>query len=77
VLVTNRVCEAEGWVAFDGQISISDFASEQWSALLDEVAPKYWDMSNPDYANEIQGWHAAPEAFVSLSLTPQRIRSGA
>ena len=77
VLVTNRVGEPEGWVAFDGRVAIADFDADDWAALLDRVAPRYWDLANPDYARQIEGWRAAPEAFVSLTLRPEAIRSGA
>lgn len=77
VLVTNRVGEPEGWVAFDGKVVIRDFSQDNWSALLDSVAPRYWDLSEPAYEKEIEGWHSAPEAFVSLELVPEVIRSGA
>ena len=77
VLVTNHVGEPEGWVAFDGQVQIADFALEDWQTLIDRVAPRYWDLSDPGYRSEIDGWRAAPEMFVSLELIPARIRSGA
>lgn len=77
VLVTNRVREPEAWVAFDGKVVIADFEPEDWFALLDRVAPKYWDLNEVAYAKEIEGWRAAPEAFVSLNLLPAAIRSGA
>ena len=77
VLVTNRVGEPEAWVAFDGTVVISDFEADAWHNLLDRVAPRYWDLSDAGYAKEIEGWRAMPEAFVSLELTPQAIRSGA
>ena len=76
VLVTNRVGEPEAWVAFDGEVMINDFTQQIWSALLDQVAPKYWDLSEPTYAKEIESWHGMPGAFVSLQLTPEKIRSG-
>ncbi len=76
VLVTNRVGEPEGWVAFDGQIQIADFTEESWLPLLDRVAPRYWDLQVPEYADEIATWRAAPNAFVSLRLEPSAIRSG-
>jgi nitroimidazol reductase NimA-like FMN-containing flavoprotein (pyridoxamine 5'-phosphate oxidase superfamily) len=76
VLVTNRVGEPEGWVAFDGKVSVSDFETEDWHQLIDRVAPLYWDMNVEDYAKEIAGWRSSPESFVSLELTPERIRSG-
>lgn len=77
VLVTNQVGEPEGWVAFDGRVRITDFTAPDWQALLDRVAPRYWDMAVPAYAEEIERWRGAPEAFVALGLTPNRIRSGA
>lgn len=77
VLVTNRVGEAEGWVAFDGKIEIGDFDAQEWRTLIDRVAPRYWDLGNPEYASVIDQWRAAPEAFVSLTLVPGAVRSGA
>ena len=77
VLVTNQVGEPEAWVAFDGKVTVSDFEPEDWRALIDRVAPRYWDLSDPGYGSEIEGWRAAPEAFVSLMLKPGAIRSGA
>jgi len=77
VLVTNRVGEPEGWVAFDGNATLADFEPDEWSALLDRVAPRYWDLKVPAYAEQIEGWRSAPEAFVSLKIVPEKIRSGA
>ena len=77
VLVTNRVGEPEGWVAFDGKVRISDFDPSDWASLLDRVAPRYWDLTQTEYAQEIDGWRSAPEAFVALDLLPEIIRSGA
>lgn len=77
ILVTNRVGEPEGWVAFDGDITLSDFSKDEWEALIESVAPRYWDLSNTDYAATIQDWKAAPEAMISLTLVPTMIRSGA
>lgn len=77
VLVTNQVREPEAWVAFDGKVVITDFEPEDWSALLDRVAPKYWDLNEGAHAKNIEAWRAGPEAFVSLNLLPEAIRSGA
>ena len=76
VLVTNRVGEPEGWVAFDGEVQIDDFEPETWVSLIDRIAPRYWDMSVEGYANEIANWRASPESFISMVLKPARIRSG-
>ena len=77
VLVTNRVAEPEAWVAFDGSVNIGDFAPADWQALIDRLAPRYKDLSNSAYAEQISDWRTAPEAFVSLALVPDTIRSGA
>ena len=77
VLVTNRIGEPEGWVAFDGMVVLSDFDPSEWAALLDRMAPRYWDLSIEEYANTIENWRAAPEAMISLSFVPDQIRSGA
>ncbi len=77
VLITNQVGEPEAWVAFDGEVTISDFEVAEWQTLVDRVAPRYWDLSDEGYANEIKGWRASPESFVSLELKNMTIRSGA
>ena len=77
VLVTNRVGEPEGWVAFDGKANILECVPSEWTALLDRVAPRYWDMTEQNYADEIENWRKAPEAFVLLQFQPESIRSGA
>ena len=77
VLVTNKVGEPEGWVAFDGEVVLGEFAPDEWLALINRVAPRYWDLSKPDYSALIEQWRAAPEAFASLTVTPSAIRSGA
>ena len=77
VLVTNHVGEPEGWVAFDGTIEISDFGAEDWQQLIDRVAPRYWDLNREPYGEEIKNWRASPQMFSSLTMIPDRIRSGA
>ena len=77
VLVTNHVGEPEGWVAFDGTIEISDFGAEDWQQLIDRVAPRYWDLNRESYGEEIKNWRASPQMFSSLTMIPDRIRSGA
>tara|TARA_B100000686_G_C16711653_1_gene929519 strand:+ start:464 stop:901 length:438 start_codon:yes stop_codon:yes gene_type:complete len=76
VLIFNHVGEPEGWVAFDGMVSISDISMDEWHPFLDRVASKYWDLSDPAYAKEIQSWCENPESFVWLTLEPESIRSG-
>lgn len=77
VLVTNHVGEPEGWVAFDGEIEVGEFEASAWESLIDRVAPRYWDVTNPDYADEISNWRQSPSSFVSLTMQPSKVRSGA
>ena len=76
VLVTNSVGEPESWVAFDGKATLSDFDALSWQTLIDQVAPRYWDMSQQGYKDEINEWRSNPEAFVSIQLNPDRVRTG-
>ena len=76
VLVTNHVGEPEGWVAFDGRVEVGEFEADDWLALINRVAPRYWDLSNPDYSSVLDQWRSSPEAFAALTLVPSAIRSG-
>ena len=76
VLVTNLMGEPEGWVAFDGAVTIGDYEPADWEALIDRMAPRYWDLSEEHYAETINQWRAVPQAFASLELIPEKIRSG-
>ncbi len=76
LLAYNRIGEPEGWVAFDGIVRISDISANEWGPFLDRVVPRYWDLSDSVYANELESWRAMPESFVWLDLNPDSIRSG-
>ncbi len=73
LLVVNHLREQEAWLAFDGEIAISD---EGGLALAERIAPKYWDLSDPARANMLEEWRKGPEAFCLLTLTPSRVRTG-
>ena len=73
LLITNTVGETEGWVAFDGQFEIH---SQGGIELADTLAPRYWDLNDPAKRAELDGWKQAPEAFVLLTMRPERIREG-
>ena len=73
LLVVNHLGEQEAWLAFDGEIAISD---EGGLALAERIAPKYWDLSDPARANMLEEWRKSPEAFCLLTLTPSRVRTG-
>ena len=76
LLIYNHVGEPEGWVAFDGAICLSEVAPDEWHPFLEKIAPKYWNLSEPAYFEEIQKWKRTPELFLWLVLTPNSIRSG-
>ncbi len=74
LLVTNRLDEREAWVAFDGEIRIEDSGGLE---LAEELAPRYWDLTDKERSAAFDLWKSAPEAFCLLTMTPTRIRSGA
>ncbi len=76
ILITNNVGEVEGWVAFEGKVSVGSFDANEWVALIDRMGSRYWDLSDDNYANVINQWRSAPGAMASLELTPETIRSG-
>jgi PPOX class probable F420-dependent enzyme len=73
VLVTNRIDEAECWVAFDGQVSVSD---EGGFELAERLAPRYWDLEDPERSDMLELWRSARGIFCLLTLEPTKIRSG-
>ncbi len=73
VLVTNRIDEAERWVAFDGVVSISDTGGFE---LAERLAPRYWDLEDPARRKMFEFWRSARDAFCLLTLAPTRIRTG-
>jgi len=75
VLVTNHLEEGECWVAFDGEMSISDTGG---SELAERLAPRYWDLEDPERREMLQLWKSAPAgAFCLLTLEPTKIRTSA
>lgn len=77
VLVTNEVDESPAWVRFEGRAQI-DLEADAKALAVDVLAPRYWDLSVPDYAAVVEQWSQAPDdAFVVIALTPDAIRSSA
>lgn len=75
VLVINDFDEAPAWVRFDGTAEL-DFETDARPLAVDVLAPRYWDVTNPEIAAILDGWRAAPaEAFVTIVLRPERIAS--
>ena len=73
VLVTNHLDEGECWVAFDGEVSISDTGGIE---LAERLAPRYWDLEDPERRDMLELWRKAKDALCLLTLEPTRIRTG-
>ncbi len=74
VLVTNHLGEKERWVAFDGTIEISQDGAFD---LAGRLAPRYWDLSDPDRKATFDLWTQARDIFCLLTMVPGQIRAGA
>jgi PPOX class probable F420-dependent enzyme len=73
VLVTNRLDEGECWVAFDGEVSISDAGGFE---LAERLAPRYWDLEDPERRDMLELWRKAQAVLSLLTLKPTLIRTG-
>ena len=73
LLVTNRLDEGECWVAFDGKVEISD---EGGFELAERLAPRYWDLEDPERSGMLELWREARSALCLLTLEPTKIRTG-
>ena len=73
LLVSNEINEYEAWVAFDGQATIR--LDESIGEFLDQLASRYWDLSDPKRKMVLDSWKANPEQFYVLELVPTRIRT--
>ncbi len=63
-------------VRFDGVAEI-DRETDARPFAVDVLAPRYWDVTDPEIAETPELWRAAPaEAFVLIRLRPYRIASG-
>jgi PPOX class probable F420-dependent enzyme len=72
VLVVNHLSEPEAWVAFDGPVSIQE---EGGFELAERLAPRYWDLSDPEQRSTLELWRKAARALRVLELKPERIRT--
>ena len=73
VLVTNRLDEGECWVAFDGEVSISDNGGFE---LAERLAPRYWDLEDSERRDMLELWRQAKDILCLLTLKPSKIRTG-
>lgn len=73
LLVTNSVGEPESWLAFDGDVNISDVGGIE---LAEKLAQKYWDLGILSNAQKLQSWKEYPHAFSLLEMNPSHIRNG-
>ena len=72
LLVVNHLAEPESWVAFDGPVSIQE---EGGFELAERLAPRYWDLSDPERRSTLELWRKAAGALRVLELKPTRIRT--
>jgi PPOX class probable F420-dependent enzyme len=72
LLVVNHPTEEEAWVSFDGRVSIHE---EGGFELAEELASRYWDLSDPGRQETLALWRKAAAALRLLELRPDRIRS--
>ncbi|MDJ0853241.1 MAG: pyridoxamine 5'-phosphate oxidase family protein [Myxococcota bacterium] len=72
LLVVNHLAEHEAWVAFDGLVSIHE---EGGLELAEKLAPRYWDLSDPERQRTLELWRKAAAALRVLELKPTRIRT--
>ncbi len=72
VLVASDMDEHEAWVSFDGHAEIrSDGAIE----LVEKLADRYWDLSDPEKRETIERWKTMPEIFRVIEIVPTKIRT--
>ena len=72
LLVANHLDEGEAWVAFDGEAKIR---SEGAVELLERLAAKYWDLSDPDRRATVDSWKSEPNELCVIELVPSKIRT--
>jgi len=72
MLVANDMDEHEAWVSFEGKANIN---SEGAIELVEKLANKYWDLSNPEIKQIVERWKSRPEIFRKIEFTPTRIRT--
>ncbi len=72
LLVPNDLSEDEMWVAFDG---IAKIRLESVMELIEQLAAKYWDLSDLKRKAALDSWKTTPEQFCMIELVPSRIRS--
>lgn len=73
LLVTNHLDEGESWLAFDGEVSISESGGID---VAERLAPRYWDLDDPERRNMLELWRQARDLLSVLTLVPTQIRSG-
>ena len=72
LLVANHIDEGESWVAFDGEAKIRPEGAVE---LLEDLAAKYWDLSDPKRRSTVDEWKSEPNELCVIELVPSKIRS--
>ncbi len=73
LLVTNHLDEGESWIAFDGEVSVEEQGGIE---LAERLAPRYWDLEDPERRDMLELWRQAKDHLCLLTLEPTAIRSG-
>lgn len=72
LLVTNDRSEFEAWVSFDG---VARIQLDGGFELAEQLAEKYWDLSDPGRKATLDSWKKASEHLCIIELVPTRIRT--
>jgi hypothetical protein len=64
--------EYEAWVSFDGKAIIR---LEGAVKLMEQLAEKYWDLSDPNRKATLDSWKSMPGELCVIELEPTRIRT--
>ncbi len=72
LLVSNDLSEGEAWVSFDGPAKIQPGGGFE---LAEQLAAKYWDLSNPHKKATLDSWKAAADQLCLIELVPTQIRT--
>ena len=70
-LVINHPDEDDAWVAFDGLAEVHPGDVE----LLERIAAKYWDMSDPERRATVESWKSDINELCVIELVPSKIRT--
>ena len=71
LVAVNHLTEPEHWVAVAGPARVEPTGGFELAARL---APRYWDLSDPERADTLRSWERAADAFVRIVITAESVR---